>query len=411
MINVLLIIPNLGNGGAQNVFRSQLEQLAPHVNVTGCVFNWDGSLSTDHERGIISLDVPAGLNFMSKIYFFLRRIQKTKRIKRDKAIQLTISHLEGADYVNLFSKVSDRVVCWVHGTKKYDLAIAGMIGWIRFKILIPYLYKRADKIITVSEELKIEMESTVKGIGHKTKTIYNGFNTNEINRLSNEELPATLSQLFQQHRTLIAHCRLAPQKNLRTMIRIFAEVKKRNASALLVLIGDGELMIDLVDLCFQLNLLPIKFSEVAEESRHMKLDVLFMGYQQNPFKYLSKASAYLLTSGWEGFPLSLCEAMACGTFVLAADCHTGPREIIAPEMNIKSKRLTKPYKVKFGYLMPPVNESDDDMIGMWAETISNEVYLKSHNGHIKEDSIDRVKVFDSAIFIQESIRIIQELQL
>jgi len=408
MVNVLLLIPNLGNGGAQSVFRSHLDHLGKFANVTGCLFNWDGSLPTDHEKGIISLDVPAGSTFLSKIYFFLKRIEKVKKIKRERKIQITISHLEGADYINVLSKTSDRTICWIHGTKQHDLAINGIIGWVRIHLLIPLLYKKADKIITVCKELGIEMDVNIKGISKKIKTIYNGFDVEKIIAFSKEELSPSQQELFNQRTILIAHCRLAPQKNLRALLHVFAEIRKKDKSAILVLIGDGELRSDLSKLCFQLNLRPSHASEFNSLTSHHQIDVAFLGYQSNPFKFLSKASAFLMTSSWEGFPLALCEAMACGNFVFCADCHTGPREIMVPEIELDSPRLAKPHRNKYGYLMPLVSEEDNSTIITWANVIVEEIALGCPGNHKREDSINRIKEFDYSHFVNASIEIIRE---
>jgi glycosyltransferase involved in cell wall biosynthesis len=52
------------------------------------------------------------------------------------------------------------------------------------------------------------------------------------------------------------------------------------------------------------------------------------GQASDPWPYYRAAQIYLLASRTEGFPNALCEAMAVGLAVVAADCPSGPAEII-----------------------------------------------------------------------------------
>jgi len=56
--------------------------------------------------------------------------------------------------------------------------------------------------------------------------------------------------------------------------------------------------------------------------------VHLLGYQNNPFKYLSKAKFLVLSSKNEGFPNVILEALACKTPVVSFDCDFGPRDMI-----------------------------------------------------------------------------------
>ncbi len=56
--------------------------------------------------------------------------------------------------------------------------------------------------------------------------------------------------------------------------------------------------------------------------------VQLTGYRANPYPELRTADLFVLPSLWEGLPNTLLEAVALGMPVVAADCPTGPREIL-----------------------------------------------------------------------------------
>ena len=91
--------------------------------------------------------------------------------------------------------------------------------------------------------------------------------------------------------------RLTEAKNPIRWLNIINEVKKQNNSIKCIWVGDGELRDEFV----------AKINELG-----LQESVKLAGFQKNPYKYLASSKVYLQTSVWEGFGLSVFEALALG---------------------------------------------------------------------------------------------------
>ncbi|SFA88639.1 N-acetylgalactosamine-N,N'-diacetylbacillosaminyl-diphospho-undecaprenol 4-alpha-N-acetylgalactosaminyltransferase [Flavobacterium swingsii] len=83
--------------------------------------------------------------------------------------------------------------------------------------------------------------------------------------------------------------------------------------------------------------------KIAKESNIESL-VHFLGYQENPYKFLKNAKFFVLSSLNEGLPNVILESLACQTPVIAFDCATGPREMIIDKNNgilVENQNLEK----------------------------------------------------------------------
>ncbi len=349
-------MPDYGVGGAQRVFSDQSKFLSSYFDVSVATFNDDYVDAYGSVGKKMVLGVKAGSNAITKIYFFFLRVWRLRKIK--KGFDFCISHLEGADFVNILSKGSEKVVCCIHGTKFHDGEIKGWLGWIRKKILMPLLYKRANLIVAVSSAIKAEMIMQLAIPETKIKVITNGFKIKLIEEKSREHILPEVKLLFKNNLTICLCARLAPQKNQQAFLPIFSYVKQ-SINCKLIVIGDGELRMKLIE---RSNTLGLSVYVVGEDQIFSEqFDVYFFGDQLNPFPLIIRASLFALPSAWEGFPLALCEAMICGVPVIAADCPTGPREILEIDEDPKSI---------CGVLLPIPTEKRNENFYAWAEAVS-----------------------------------------
>ena len=179
-------------------------------------------------------------------------------------------------------------------------------------VLRRWLYPLANKVIAPSHGVADDLSNYLNIPRKNIAVIPNGLNFDLIleKAIGSIDHPFFLNQTDP---VIIGVGRLSAEKDFKTLIHAFRQVLLQRP-ARLVILGEGALRDELEDLIRVLGV----------EGR-----VALPGVVDNPYKYMHRASVFVLSSLYEGFPNVLLEALAVGTHVVATDCQSGPREILA----------------------------------------------------------------------------------
>lgn len=166
-----------------------------------------------------------------------------------------------------------------------------------YKIIESCAANLTEKIICVSNyDYSLAVECMQNNV-HKLITIHNcipGFREQE------KKIPKVSSAILR----LIMVARFLPQKNQILLLRALQQLKTKGIQFSTSFVGQGE-----------------TFGHVKKTATLLQLeeDVSFLGERLDIGNLLEQHDIFVLTSNWEGFPISILEAMRQGMPIIASD--------------------------------------------------------------------------------------------
>lgn len=382
-MRVMILSKCLTGGGAERVAAGLASQLkAAGIPVWLVVLeSAGGTYPTTAE--VIDLQCGWKDTTLEKLLWYGRVLGKVCKLKKDLGITHCISFLNQPDLLNVLTVGRGKAIVSVRN----NMSSLNKNAFTKAKDT--FIFRRADRIVALSQGAKEDLERFYGIDGSKIDVIYNACDVETIQERSREAVEPELAELFLEGKTVITAGRLTRQKGQWHMIRAFRRVAEEVPESRLLILGQGE-----------------KEDYLKQLTRDCSLSgrVHFLGYQKNPYAFLTKGDIFVFSSLFEGFGNILLEAMACGLPIVSTDCVVGPRELLEPGTGYDA--LTKEiFHAENGILVPvcdgteytaeaPLTREEnclaEALIGLLRDPEKREAYRDRSQIRIRDFSADEI---------------------
>lgn len=306
MIKVLFLIGTLNGGGAERILTETVNSLDSSKYQITVQTIFDEGLYREklspviRYRSIIFLKKGFIRSLFFKLLFKLCGCAFVYKFFVDDDYDYEISFLEGLS-TKIISKSANKKskkYTWLHT----DINCCPN-SYIHFgsEKKEEEAYKKFDKVFCVSESVRESLLKKYSSLDEKKiKVLYNIIDDKSITDLANvkAELPAQIRPFF------IAVGRLVKVKGYERLLEVHSRLIKDGFKHSLLILGDGEEYDSLL---------------AYIENNNLKNTAFLLGFQENPYKYISKADLFICSSFAEGYSTVVSEAVLCGIPVLSTD--------------------------------------------------------------------------------------------
>lgn len=289
--HIVFVHPSLMGGGAERVSLA----LASYFVAQGVRFTY---LLT--KSNVIEYNVPQGVEVCSEFASAsLKPLDQIKLIRRfisERPNAKVISFLPHQNMYTLIATIGlpNRVVVSVRNDPRFDFPDNKILPFIR-----NMLYRRSDAIVF---QTKCQASLMPRCLWVNSKIILNPISS---------ELPEPYSG--PRRKAIVTSGRLEPQKNHSMTIRAFSLFHKKHPDYKLEIFGQGSLQSELESLVQELEL---------DDS------IEFMGFSSDALTHIRTASAFVMSSLFEGLSNSMLEALCMGVPTICTKCGGGGAEAV-----------------------------------------------------------------------------------
>lgn len=388
---ILIMINSLGLGGAEKSLISLLDLLDyEKYEVDLQLINKGGMFENLLPREVNILPTLDYINFCKlslidqlksfHINYFLTRLKTSHIIRKNNKAGHYLHDAQAywrgcGDIFNIFPKEYDVAIAWGQGNPTHYIATKvkakSKYAWVNAnyelaghnKDFDKKYYDEYDKIICVSNELKLIFQEVFPQYKNKLKVILDIKNPNLILNMSKErvQLPKLASV------KLVTVGRYTKQKNYDLAIETAVELKNRGLDFVWYAVGEGTERIHLEE--------KIKESNLKEE-------FILLGAKSNPYPYINAADIYVQTSSFEGYCLALAEAR-----MLNKPCVTTNFDVVYEQMIQRENGLVVE--------MTPKAVADGILEMLENEQLRNHIICYLENE--KKGNIEEIKVFEELV--------------
>jgi glycosyltransferase involved in cell wall biosynthesis len=290
--NILQIIDTLKLAGAERIVTDLAINLdKDKYNVIICCLRKEGGplVKELRKKGIkvIILDKKLGMDFSI--------IRKIRKIIKEEKIDLVHTHLFTANLWGRLAAIlmNKTIIVTEHNTDYWK-------NWLH-KFIDKFLEKFTNKIITVSDGVSSFYQEYENIPRNKIKTIYNGI---DLRKFSN-------SKHFSKKARIIGMiARLNEQKNYRNFLNAAYIINKQDTNINFLIVGEGPLKEDL-----------------EKYAQRLGKNIKFLGQRKDIPEIIKGIDIFVLSSDYEGLPLTILEAMAASKSVVATNVGGIPEAV------------------------------------------------------------------------------------
>jgi glycosyltransferase involved in cell wall biosynthesis len=290
-IKVVQIVPMLGPGGAERVAVDLLRGLNRQRFEVALISIWR-RVGCELEQALDNCNTR--VEYLGKGWGFDgRTYHRLHRVLREYRPDIVHTHLHVLRYAlpSLLLLKHMTSLHTVHNLAEREIEP-------RARCIQRYALSHGVVPVAVSEEVAHSLKP-LYGI-ERCRVIPNGIPTN---RYTHPQITRSEKAGFRDDQVLfVCVARFAAQKNHALLLRAFAQGPASDPNAHLVLVGEGDLR-----------------EQLEEQVKTLKLPgkVHFLGLRSDIPDVLNAMDVFVLSSDWEGNPLSVMEAMASGLPIVA----------------------------------------------------------------------------------------------